>query len=208
VIGDDEALMDRCYSYHNFGRPYGSVQGNGFVIAGNKCRMAEFQAAILLGQIESLQEETTTRNDNAAYLTSKIKDIPGIVVHELSPQATRAAYHFYPFRYKKDVFNGLSRQSFLRALAAEGVPASAGYTPMQEMDFIEDVFRSKVFQKVYSKKQLDLDRYREENACPDNRQLCEEAVWLNQRLLLGTKKDVDDIADAIRKIYENRDKLA
>lgn len=207
VVGDDDALMDRCHSYHNFGRPYGSVQGNGFVVAANKCRMAEFQAAILLGQMKRLEEQTATRNENAKYLTSKIKDIPGIVPHELYPEATRAAYHLYPFRYKKDVFNGLSRHQFLRALSAEGIPASGGYRPMHGMDFLVDAFSSKAFQKIYSKETLDIDRYREENACPDNAQLCEEAVWLSQRLLLGTKKDMDDIADAITKIYEHRDKL-
>jgi len=200
-------LMDRCHSYHNFGRPYGSVQGNGFVVAANKCRMAEFQAAILIGQMKRLEEQTTTRNDNAKYLTSRIKDIPGIVPHELYPEVTRAAYHLYPFRYKKDVFGGLSRQKFLRALSAEGIPASGGYRPMHGMDFLEDAFSSKAFQRIYSKEALDLARYREENACPDNAQLCEEAVWLSQRLLLGTKKDVDDIANAITKIYEHRDKL-
>ena len=207
VIGDDEALMDRCHSYHNFGRPYGSVQGNGFVIAGNKCRMAEFQAAILLGQMKRLEEQTATRNDNAEYLTSKLKDIPGILPHELYPEVTRAAYHLYPFRYKKDIFKGLSRQSFLKALSAEGIPASGGYSPLHEMDYLEDAFSSKAFRKIYSKETLDIDRYREENDCPDNTRLCEEAVWLSQRLLLGTRKDVDDIADAILKIYENRDKL-
>ena len=44
--------------------------------------------------------------------------------------------------------------------------------------------------------------------CPANDRLCEEAVWFSQTLLLGTKKDIDDIADALLKIYENRDKLA
>jgi hypothetical protein len=33
-------------------------------------------------------------------------------------------------------------------------------------------------------------------------------VWFGQNLLLGAKKDMDDIADAILKVYENREKLA
>ena len=78
---------------------------------------------------------------------------------------------------------------------------------MHEMDFLEDAFSSKTFRKVYSKEALDIDTYREANACPDNARLCEEAVWLSQRLLLGTEKDIDDIADAILKLSENRDKL-
>ena len=61
-------------------------------------------------------------------------------------------------------------------------------------------------QKTYSKKQLDFCR--EQNHCPDNEKLCREAVWLYQTALLGTKDDMNDIADATEKIYENRDKLA
>ena len=43
---------------------------------------------------------------------------------------------------------------------------------------------------------------------PDNDRLCEEAVWLSQTLLLGSKRDMDDIANAIAKIAENKDQLA
>ncbi len=207
VVGDDEELMDRCFSYHNFGRPYGSMAGSGYIILGNKCRMAEYQAAILLGQMKRFIEQTKTRNENAKYLTSKIKGIPGIIPHKLYEGVTQAAYHLYPFRYKKEKFNGLSREKFLSALKAEGIPASGGYTPLNKMDYLEDTFKSKNFQKVYSKEKLDINRYRQQNQCPDNDRLCKEAVWFSQKLLLGTKRDMDDIADAILKVYENKDKL-
>ena len=43
--------------------------------------------------------------------------------------------------------------------------------------------------------------------CPENDLLCSEAVWFFQSLLLGSREDMDDIASAIEKIYENRDQL-
>jgi len=206
VVGDDDEIMDRCYSYHNFGRPYGSITGRGNAILGTKCRMAEYQAAILLAQMKRLEKQTRTRNENAKYLTSRIKDIPGIIPHKLYDGVTRAAYHLYPFRYDKERFNGLSRGKFLAVLKAEGIPCSGGYGQINKGDFFEEALNSKNFQKAYSKKRLD--RCRQMNHCPDNDQLCKEAVWFGQNLLLGTKKDMDDIADAILKIYENRGKLA
>jgi len=205
ILGDDDRIMDKCYSYHNFGRPYGSVTGRGNAILGTKCRMAEYQAAILLAQMKRLEEQTQTRNENAKYLTSRIKDIPGIIPHKLYDGVTRAAYHLYPFRYKKEHFNGVSRGKFLSALSAEGIPCSRGYGQVNKGDFFEDALRSKNFKRAYSKERLD--RCREQNYCPDNNQLCEEAVWFFHSLLLGTKSDMDDIADAIEKIYENRGKL-
>jgi len=205
IVGDNDEIMDRCYSYHNFGRPHGSVTGRGNAILGTKCRMAEYQAAILLAQIKRLEEQTQTRNENARYLTSRIKDIPGIIPHKLYDGVTRAAYHLYPFRYKKEDFNNVPRSKFLAALKAEGIPCSSGYNRVNKGDFFEDALQSKNFRKTYSKKSLD--RCRQLNHCPDGDRLCDEAVWFFHSLLLGTKRDMDDIADAILKIYENRDKL-
>jgi perosamine synthetase len=204
VVGNDDEIMDRCFSYHNCGRPYGSVKGTSG--SGTNFRMTEYQAAILLSQMKRLEKDTQTRNENAHYLTSRIKDIPGIIPHKLYEGVTRAAYHLYPFRYKKEHFNNAPRSKFLDALRAEGIPCSGGYGPQYRDGLIEVTLNSKNFKRAFSKERLD--RYRRELQYPDNDQLCEEAVWLGQELLLTTKEDINDIADAILKIYENRDKLA
>jgi perosamine synthetase len=206
VIGNDEELMDRVMSFHNCGRPYGSVKKtSGYPIIGTNRRMTEYQAAVGLSQIKRLESDTQRRNENAKYLTSRIKDIPGIVPHKLYDGVTRAAYHLYPFRYKKEQFNNMSRERFLAALNAEGVPCSGGYGPQYRDGLIEDALNSKNFTRSFPKERLD--KYRQELNYPDNDQLCKEAVWFTQNLLLGPKQDIDDIADAILKIYENRDKL-
>jgi dTDP-4-amino-4,6-dideoxygalactose transaminase len=155
--------------------------------------------------MKRLESDTQTRNENARYLTSRIKDIPGIIPHKLYEGVTRAAYHLYPFRYKKEHFNNVPRSKFLDALRAEGIPCSEGYGPQYRDSLIEVTLNSKNFKRSFSKERLD--KYRQELHYPDNDQLCEEAVWLSQTLLLTTQKDIDDIADAILKIYENRDAL-
>lgn len=207
VVGDDDAIMDLCHSYHNFGRPYGEsmLTLSGYVRLGNKCRMTEFQAAILLAQMKRLEAQTQRRGENAAHLTSRIKDIPGIIPHKLYEGVTRAAYHIYPFRYDQKHFGGVPRGKFLKALSAEGIPCSSGYGPINRDPFFEHTLNSPNFQKMYSKQRLDFCR--EQNVCPDNEKLCREAIWLYQNVLLGTKADMDEIADAIEKVYENRDKL-
>ncbi len=207
VIGNDEELMDRVHSFHNCGRPYGSVKRtSSYPIMGTNRRMTEYQAAIGLSQMQRLESDTERRNQNAKYLTSRIKDIPGILPHKLYKEVTRAAYHLYPLRYKKAFFNGLSRAKFLSALRAEGIPCSSGYGPQYKDGLIEDALNSKNFKRTFSKARLN--QYRRELHYPDNDQLCKEAVWFGQNMLLGSKNDIDDIADAILKIYENRDKLA
>lgn len=207
VVGNDEELMDHVWSYHNCGRPHGCVKGKTrYPIIGNNRRMTEYQAAILLNQMQRLEADTARRVENANYLTSRIKDIPGIVPHKLCAGATRAVYHLYPFRYKKEKFNGLPRNRFLAALSAEGIPCSGGYGPQYKDELIEAALTSKNFQRAFPKARLD--RYRDELHYPGNDQLCQEAVWLSQTLLLGPRGDMDDIANAIQKVYENRDALA
>ncbi len=197
VIGDDDALMDRAVSYHNFGRG-----GNRL---GSKCRMTEFQAAILLAQMQRLEEQTQRRWENGVYLTSKLQAIPGITPHRLNDGVTRAVYHLYPFRYNPEGFGGVPRSRFQAALQAEGIPCSGGYGRLNKDPFIENTLNSRNFQRMYSQEQLD--HCREQIECPDNDRLCSEAVCFSQRLLLGGKDDMDDIANAITKIYENRSQL-
>lgn len=210
IVSDNDEFMDRCFSFHNFGRPYGKIVGTvsgEYVILGTKCRTTEYQAAIGLAQLKRLEEQTKQREKNAEYLRAQIKDIPGILPYELSENATRAVFHLFPFRYKKEQFHDLSRSKFLKALRAEGIPCSGGYSPLNNMPYLKDAFQSKNFQKVYPKEMLDFDGYVERNQCPQNDQLCEEAVWFGQNMLLGSKSDMNDIAMAIEKVFNNADKI-
>lgn len=206
IVSNDEAFMDRCVSYQNLGLPYGSAVGTiatGSIRLGTKVRITEYQAAIGLAQLKRLEAQTVTRNENAAYLKAKIEKIPGIIPYKLYDNVTRAAFHLFPFRYKQEAFKGLSRADFLVALRAEGVPCSSGYAPLNTQEFLKSAFESQNFKKIYPKEMLDYAKYMERNQCPKNDQLCQEAVWFTQNLLLGSKSDMDAIALAISKIHQN-----
>jgi perosamine synthetase len=207
VVGRDENLVDRCTAFHNCGRACGTFRpaGNN-AVRGTNFRMQEFQAVILMSQMKRLEADTRLREQNAQYLTSRLQKIPGIVPYKPAKGATRAVYHLYPFRYKKELFNNAPREKFLQALNAEGVPCSGGYGPQNKDGLIEEALSSKSYQRLYSKERLA--QYREQNLLPGNDQLCSEAVWFSQNMLLSSREDMDQIADAIEKIHENRNKLA
>ena len=212
IISDDDELMDRCHSYHNCGRAYGKMVdpvGGQYIMRGNNLRMTEYQAAIGLSGLKRLDEQTTVRNRNAEYLKSKISSIPGIMPYRLYDSVTRAAFHLFPFRYKKEEFNNLSREQFLSALRAEGVPASGGYTGLLfSMPYLDDAFQSKNYQAMYPEKMLNFERFVEQNQCPESELLSNETgVWIFQSLLLGTFSDMDDIYNAIEKIHVNSRKI-
>ena len=168
--------------------------------------MMEMQAVILMSQMKRIKKDADKRLENALYLNSKLKDIPGIIPYKLADGATRSAYHLYQFRYKKEHFDNLPRDKFLKALSAEGIPCSGGYGPQYNDGLMEEALNSKGYKRLFSEQRLNT--YREElRNLPDNDQLTREAVWFFQNMLLGEQKDMDDIIDAVQKVYENRKQL-
>ncbi len=204
VIGDDEELMDRCYTVHN----HGTSRRGRTEVAGPKYRMNEFEAAVLLGQLPGVQERFARRNENAAYLSSRLKDVPGISPQKLYEGTASSSFYLYAMTYRKEHFNDVDRGLFLKAVHAEGVSLD-GYIEqgLHREPWVENILSSKVYQKMFSKERLE--RYREENDCPNCDKVCQEMamIWASGPLL-GTKEDMDDIANAIIKVYENRDKLS
>jgi len=206
IVGNNDDIMDRCHAFHNCGRPYGNMPATReYITRGSNRRMQQFQAVILMSQMKRIKKDADIRVANAMYLNSRIKEIPGIIPSKLADGATRAAYHLYPFRYKKSFFNDAPKEKFIQALRAEGVPCSSGYAQQNKHGLIEEALTSRGYQRLFSKERLS--QYREENRLPDNDQLCEEAVVFTQNMLLGEKQDMDDIFNAIEKVYINRDKL-
>jgi len=199
LVTNDSALMDRAISFHNNGRGTGAVSG--YVRNGSNHRMTEFQAALLGTQLSRLVEQSDVRSNNAKYLTKQLEQIPGIHPARMYAGVTRNAYHLYMLRYDSEQFSGLARAQFLKALQAEGVPCYSGYTPLNKEAFLENTLQSRAYQRIYSA--AELKAYRERNHCPVNDQLCEQAVWFGQTMLLGPANDMDDVANAIRKIQKH-----
>jgi len=203
IIGNDEELMDNCFTVHN----HGTSRRGRTEVAGPKYRMNEFEAAVLLGQFPGVQGRFARRNQNAAYLTSRLKDIPGISPQKLYEGTTSGSFYIYAMTYRKEHFNDADRSKFIKAVHAEGVSLD-GYIRqgLHREPWIDHILNSKVYQKMFSKERLQ--RYRQENTCPNCDQVCQELVmiWASGPLL-GTRDDIDDVANAILKVYENRDKL-
>jgi len=213
ILGRDDDLMDLCYSLHNLGRPRGRMPRDrgGHPIVAGKCRMAEYQASILITQMQTVVEETRLRARNAEYLTARLGAIPGIVPRRDYEGVTQKAFYFYGFRYRQEAFGGPSRDRFVAALSAEGIPASKGLgviegRPMNREGLLDDAFASKAYQRVYPRETLL--GYAKANECPLAERLCEETVGFHQRLLLGAREDMDDIVNAVLKLFESRAKLA
>jgi dTDP-4-amino-4,6-dideoxygalactose transaminase len=207
IVTSDAALLEACDRFHNNSRGRGGSGSDfSYTRTGANLRMTEFQAALLQAQMSRLEEQSRRREANAAYLTGRLAQIPGITPARMYEGCTRNAWHLYMFRYDPTQFAGLPRAAFLKALGAEGIPASGGYSPLNRQPFLEHAFSSRGFKAIYSTETLRA--WPERNRCPQNELLCEQAVWLTQTMLRGPKRDMDDIADAVLKVQAHAAQLA
>ncbi len=204
IVTSDQALYSRARSFQNNGRTTSGLFA--YERPGSNLRLTEFQGALLSRQLTRLEPQSLTREQNAQYLTQLLAEIPGITPAKMYPGCTRNAYHLYMFRYDPAGFSGLPRDRFLKALAAEGIPASHGYDPLYREPFLRNTLESRGYRAIYSPARLKsvLDQIH----CPENDRLCAEAVWLTQTMLLGPRDDMDQIASAVRKIQKHAARLA
>ena len=86
------------------------------------------QAAVAAAQLERLEGIVIKRARLGNLLTEKISGLPGVLPHQVHPE-DRCGYWFYFFRMNPEDFR-CDRDEFVKALVAEGVPASAGYIPV------------------------------------------------------------------------------
>ncbi|RLE92595.1 MAG: DegT/DnrJ/EryC1/StrS family aminotransferase [Thermoprotei archaeon] len=194
ILTNSEELADRAWSYMNCGRVR---KGKWYqhVVLGSNYRMTEFQAAILLAQLERAEELFKKREENARYLTKRLEEIEGIEPLKY-PSKARPAYHLYIFKYKKEYFNNLPKHKFIEAMVAEGIPCKPGYIPLYKMEAFTN-FKLPCGEGKFGDYCSKLHLPVTEKAC------YEEAIWLPQFVLLGEKEDMDDIAEAIIKIKKN-----
>jgi dTDP-4-amino-4,6-dideoxygalactose transaminase len=202
LVTNDEKLAEICYRFHNMGLGSdGASQG-----LGTKYRMHELEAAILLPQLDTLSEEIRRRDENARYLAELLSKISGIVPQKRYPVVTQGGYYLFGIRYLSEAFDGVPREVFLRALRAEGIPSTTMYFDrLHRQPYLENVLQSRGFRRIFSAKRLE--RYRELNHCPNYDLLSEQGIWLPQTVLLGERKDMEQIAEAFAKIHRLRGQL-
>ncbi len=195
-----EDLYEYAFSVHHVGRKRVGGQWYEHFLLGSNMRMTEFQAGILLSMMRKFDEEFKKREENALYLDSLLGQIEGILPQKRDPRVDHRAYHLYVFRYQKEFFGGISKDLFIKALNAEGIPAYPGYRMLPD-------------EPVYSQRQLGpftkllKDAQFVRSDLSNAKKVVEESVWLFHSVLLGDKKDIEDIALAVNKMRENLDEL-
>ncbi len=172
-------------------------------ILSSNYRLSEFQAAVLLAQLERFPGQDKLRQANAARLTEGIDQIPGLRHVRVDEPSMKHGYYYYLVRYEPEAFADLTPDRLCQALNAEGIPFVPG-------DRIP-LYRHPVFEAKNLKEYLCpfvLERYCEAVGlqhpdCPAAEEACRCTLILRHQVLLAEGRDMDDVAEAIWKIQEN-----
>jgi dTDP-4-amino-4,6-dideoxygalactose transaminase len=194
ITTSDKKLEELCTSFVDCGRTRKGDKHAQNALGWNY-RMTEFQAAILLGQLQSLPSNIAKAEKNAEYLTQKLGAIDGTKPLKKDDRVTRQSYYYYVFKYEKRSFGEVPRDRFMAALFFEGIPCERIYEP---------VYKDPLFKMEPNKWPLSGMPNRvsySSTSCPISEKASyEEAVAIPHVVLSGTKEDMDDVVAAIEKI--------
>lgn len=199
AISNDEALMEKAFTV---------MMNGGNKVIGTKYRMNELEGAIILSQLAGAKERFATRNRNAAYLSSRLKGFPGLTPQKLYPGTDSGSFYIYAMSYNKQHFNNADRSKFLKALSAEGISLSTYIANgLHREPWSDYIMNLDYYKKMYPP--VRLQKYRDELNLPVCDKTCSNMVmiWASGPLL-GTQADMDDIINAVMKVYENCSQLA
>lgn len=198
IITNDQTLEERCHAYVNSGRvkTEDRTAAEGTMLGWNY-RITEFQAAVLLAQLDRLPEQVAHRNRTIAHLERRIAAIDGVSTLPHDERMTTRSGYGVIVRYDETAWRGVSRNRFARALYAEGMRIEAAfYTP---------VYSNPLFAWRDAPIEVDYSQTR----CPAaERAAGKEMIWLPHDIFLAEEADIDDLCDGIEKLRANVEELA
>ncbi len=149
---------------------------------GTNYRITGWQAAILLTQFSRLTEQIKRRNENARILNEHLDGMGLISLPYVDRRVTCHSFYLYLIRLNLEQIPGLTKEEFVEALEAEGIPCSKGYPhPLYE-------------QKVFS------DYKHIKHDCPEAENFCEDTFWLSHETMLTEAENLEDVIMAFEKV--------
>jgi perosamine synthetase len=212
ILGSDDEFMRRCAAFVNNGRDPKGLE-RGYPFPGSNHRMTEFQAAVLTEQFKRFQEQDAVRQENGRYVEQSLAQIPGLTPRKRYSNNTRITYVQFEMDYDRAQFKKVPAARFAEALRAENIPMRGGsrrYTGgCHKEKMLQEHLNSSGFQAAFSKARLD--KYRESLRFPaaDNNAPTKEMLSMDSKIpFLASRKEMDEIIEAVHKVARNLDKLA
>ncbi|MFQ5419372.1 MAG: DegT/DnrJ/EryC1/StrS family aminotransferase [Anaerolineae bacterium] len=180
----------------------GPETGNNFLMGANY-RMSDLQAALARVGLERFPEQAKQREEMAAYMDEALSEIPGVRVLPRDLRQTTRSFYRFILTIDPEVF-GFNHDVVCAALDQEGISCWVGYEAMHHYELFQPQLSKlpvpMAFPERFNFGEMDL---------PVAEQACrKDAVWLDEAVFRAGKQGVDDVVEALHKVYENREALA
>jgi dTDP-4-amino-4,6-dideoxygalactose transaminase len=186
VTSRDKALLDRVYSGKNCGRVR---PDRGAPIFGTNHRLSEWQAAILIGQLERLDAHVARRNAAWKKLAELLRPFECLRLVADQEGVTQRPCYRVVIHYDRAAAHGIPLESFVEAVHAEGVPVERTYPALY------DNLLYNVADVSWYPRKLEPQR------CPNAEAAAYESAFaLCQEVLLGPDEDLLDVVKAFEKV--------
>lgn len=220
VTTSDDALAERVQLIRNHAEAVVEKKGVTDLVnmIGFNFRLGEIEAAIGREQLRKGPRLITERKNNVAYLEKALKGLPGLGMPKIGP-ADDHVYYVHVLDYNATA-TGVPRELMVQALKAE-FPVTElreGEGPLVGMGYVRPLYLLPMFRKMigYGKTGCPFTcphyegeaRY-EEGLCPNTEAAHFRRVVTHELMRPGmTRSDLDDVAAAFRKVWDNLPGLA
>ena len=147
---------------------------------GYNYRITDIQCALILSQIDKLEQFAARRKEIVRKYNEAFSQIPELFVQQEIPESDTTR-HLYILRIRPELLT-IDRKGFFEAMGAENICCNVHYIP---------VYRHPHYEKLGYK----------EGLCPNAEKLYNEIMSLPLYYSL-TDQDVDDVIMAVRKIVD------
>jgi L-glutamine:2-deoxy-scyllo-inosose/3-amino-2,3-dideoxy-scyllo-inosose aminotransferase len=201
VITSREDLRDRLYALRNCGRP---LREGAEVRQSGNYRVTEWQAAVLLAQLERLPEQADRRHANGQYLDSLLAGIEGVRPLAAQPAVTRQSYYMYMFRVDPEAFGGAPIDRLRAAIGAEiGAGVGGVYEALNHCSLYQPLNKKRHHLSPEYVERIRPSRFE----LPNVERSLRESCGFSHVLLLGSRADMEAIAEAVAKVQRHTEEL-
>lgn len=172
----------------------------GGLMGANYC-MSDFQAAVLLADLNKVEEQNRKRERNARYLDEKLQTLGGLITLKSSVGTTARTYFKYAIRRDPDAFERIPTPLLCQALSAE-----LGFD--LEQTECQPLHQNRLYCPL-SKRRHHLDKEYIKALDVSNMHFPQaekhyaNTIVFHHRILLGDHSDLDNIVEAFAKVQKH-----
>jgi perosamine synthetase len=180
-------------------------------MVGFNFRLPELCAALGRAQLAKLDKVNAWRTRNAKILRDGLAQVPGLILPP-SQQESNGPANDVPHMFvalHDEAAMGISRDVFVTAMAAEGIPVGTGY--------VRTLYAAPLFSKQvaygtdgcpWQCASVPPQQSYEAGLCPTSERLLDEQfLWFYHIAYSSTEADMKDVITAVHKVIDNREAL-